>query len=209
MHYISQSERGLKHISFLRRIFLKQLTGKLELQFSTEHQETLFFHQGRFLGDTKSILPILRDCLSKPVTKFAWEATTAKEKTSGWVAPWIALSEALRDLPINSQRLILYHHVFSNLPPMVLKNCPIHRMDFADADAYLVLYQLSLGAPSFDPKIFFLGNLNKDDLTKHVRTMLLVFLLGYLRPAPKKEEKDKNINVVSRILKRFKAKGAA
>jgi hypothetical protein len=91
---------------------------------------------------------------------------------------------------------------------MVLKNCPVHRMDFADADAYLLLYQLSLGAPSFEPKIFFLGSLNKDDLTKHVRTMLLVFLLGYLRPAPKKEE-SKNISVVSRILNRFKAKGSA
>ena len=197
----------------MRRIFLKKLTGKLQLHFSPENQATLLFHQGRFLGDEKYFMPVLRDCLSKPVAKFAWEATdTTKEtikKSSGWVVPWIALSEALRDLPIDSQRLVSYHHAFTNLPPMLLKSCPIHRIDFADAESYLLLYQLSLGAPSFDLKIFFLGNLNKEDLTKHIRTVLLVFLLGYLRSAPKKESTDKNVSIVSRILNRFKAKGAA
>jgi len=208
LNTITQSERGLKHISFLRRIFLKKLTGKLQLNFSTGDKGVLQFEKGAFLGNQKDFLPVLRRLLTEPIPEFTWNSSMPKQKTSGWVAPWVALSEALHELPIKSNQLIIYHHVFSNLPPMVLKNCPVHRMDFADADAYLLLYQLSLGAPSFEPKIFFLGSLNKDDLTKHVRTMLLVFLLGYLRPAPKKEE-SKNISVVSRILNRFKAKGSA
>jgi len=206
LNTITQNERGLKHISFLRRIFLNKLTGKLYLIFPTGDKGTLQFDKGAFLGDKNTFLPVLRRFLTEHVPEFAWKPGVPEQKTSGWVAPWIALSEALHELPIESNRLIIYHHVFSNLPPMVLKNCPIHRMDFADADAYLLLYQLSLGTPSFDPKIFFLGNLNKEALTKHVRTMLLVFLLGYLRPAPKKE-KGKS-SVVSRILNRFKAKGS-
>ncbi len=207
MNRITQSERGLKHISFLRRIFLQKLTGKLYINFSTGDNGVLQFDNGNLLDSKESFFPVLRRLLTEHIPEYTWHPGIPEQKISGWVAPWIALSEVLRDLPINSQQLALYLHAFSNLPPMVLKNCPVHRMDFADADAYLVLYHLSLGAPSFDPKIFFLGNLKKDDLTKHVRTMLLVFLLGYLRAAPKKEE-NKNINIVSRILNRFKTKGS-
>ena len=207
LNTITQSQRGLKHISFLRRVFLKKLTGRLYLNFSIGDKGVLQFDKGAFSGHKKNFLPVLRRLLTEHIPEFTWNPSIPEQKTSGWVAPWVALSEALRELPMESNQLIIYHHVFSNLPPMVLKNCPIHRMDFSDADAYLLLYQLSLGTPNFNPKLFFLGSLNNDDLTKHVRTMLLVFLLGYLRAAPKKEE-GKNINVVSRILNRFKAKGS-
>ncbi|MDQ6991063.1 MAG: hypothetical protein Q9M11_04960 [Mariprofundaceae bacterium] len=209
--HITQSERGLKHISFLRRVFLKKMSGQLQVQFADGKKQQLCFHQGNFIGNSREITPVLKKFLATAVLKFRWKEEkpdVENEKISGWIAPWIALADALRGLEIDNDRLIVYRLTFSNLPPMVLKNCPVHRFDFEDEDSYRLLYQLSLGAASFEPKTFFAGQTAKEALNKRVRTVLLVFLLGFLRPISKKEKNKKN-SVVARILKRFKAKGAA
>jgi hypothetical protein len=208
LNTITQSKQGLKHISFLRKIFLQKLTGKLHLNFTVDDEAILQFHKGMFLGDAKKVNLILRRFFTEPVVQFTWETVVPDQQVLGWVAPWLALSDALRYLPIDASRLASYHEAFCNLPAMVLKSCPVHRFDFADEASYLILYNLSLGTPSFDLRLFFLGSLNKDDMAKHIRAVLLVFLLGYLRSAPKKEA-SKNISIVSRILNRFKAKGSA
>ncbi len=210
MQYITQGPKGSKHISFLRRIFLKKMSGMLYVSFADHSEASMYFYQGNFMGDIRKFLPILRHYLAHPVLKFGWKAEEKQSlQTAGWVAPWIALADALRGLEIESVRLVAYHHVFSNLPPMVLKNCPVHRFDFEDEREYRVLYQLSLGVPSFEPKVFFLGNISRELLNQRVRVMLLVFLLGFLRPAPKVAQKSDKGNVIARILKRFQAKGAA
>ncbi|MDQ7004903.1 MAG: hypothetical protein Q9N67_08305 [Ghiorsea sp.] len=195
----------MKHISLLRRIFLQKLTGQLHVQFTGGEKESLCFHEGGFVAGETPMLPLLQRFLAQPVQRFAWDPDAIADLKYGRIAPWIALSDALRDLSLDT-RVAVYQKVFSHLPPMLLKNCPVHRFDFADEATYLFLYQLSLGVPSFEVKMFFLGDLNQEELNKRARTVLLVFLLGYLRAAPKQEEQTKKVNVASRILSRFQAK---
>ncbi len=209
MKYITQGERGVKHLALLRRMFLKRMSGKFHIRFNDEEHACLVLYRGVFIGDKQNVVESLRRLLANPVQQFAWEnVSDTKENIGGWIAPWIALSASLKNLELDRGRLSAYQHAFSSLPPVILKNLPVHRLNFQDEEAYLFLHQLSLGQPSFDLRLFFMGHPSKQELNEHVRTVLFVFLLGYLRSAPKQEE-NKKVSVVSRILNRFKTKGAA
>ena len=204
LDYIFQSKQSLKHISFLRRIFLKEMSGKLHIQFADgEHHQVCFFH-GNFADSEHSIIPILQKTLTQQVLKFAWqESSVLPEGTYGWNAPWITITRALDDLKFENNRLIIYYRTFCQLPPVILKDCLIHFFDCDDEKTYYKLHQLSLGTPRFNLKLFFSGKLTKTRVTERVRVLLLVYLLGYLRPAPNKAPASKKADIVERILKRF------
>jgi len=204
VEYISQDQMGLGHISMLRKIMTKKMSGRLHITLGSGETLPIYFRSGGTLGQTT--IENLRKTISLPVVKFGWEEMENND-IKGWRSPETGLSTALTNLSISVDRLDVYKNTFQKLPALHMKKTPFHHFNFGDEREYQSLYKLSLSSSSFDIKPY-LSNIKFEPIyLKRVRTVLFAFLLGHLTPAPKQVEKPKltdKASIAARILQRFR-----
>ncbi len=214
VNFISQERTGLQHISLLRKIISLKQTGIAHFQMGTEEVLKIEFFKGDFIGAIThkqgdgSVIDNLRRILTSSVLKFAWEDMPHEAKYGG-IVPAIAITEAMRDLPLDFTRASIYRESFVKLAGVTMLPKPVHRYGFVDEAEYQHLYQFSLKAPSFKVADYF-GHFESEELLlKQVRVVLFAFILGYLVPAAQKKiVETKKTGVAARIMSRFRA-GAA
>lgn len=214
---VVQKEQDIKHIALLRKVIMDRRSG-VALFEGTGWTVTIPFDHGvLLLGDDAPEL--LGRVLQKPVLRFSWRDTVQQaENMPIPILPRMAFAQVISRLSLPPDRQAVYRQMLSRLPAIKVRFTSVFRLDHEYQELFQEFYRMSLAAGSIQLGEYFAASAGGDDLPKRTNIVLVLYCLGDLLSAPKKEEThggsgrqpvsavstaDK-ANVVSRILMRLR-----